>query len=115
MGLLLNVYRWGLGDCTNGGASATVKDICVVNIPGPFHPSDSTPSFVLARGPSGDPILKPAAGGTGIGPMFGGNFAHTSDSRLGEAVHEMTGGRSWGALPIFDRYESAEQASRNFD
>ena len=115
MGLLLNVYRWGLGDCTNGGASATVKDICVVNIPGPFHPSDSTPAFVLARGPSRDPILKPAAGGTGIGPMFGGNFGHTSDSRLGEAVQDMTGRRSWVALPIFDRYESAEQASRNFD
>ena len=115
MGLLLNVYRWELGDCTNGGASATVKDICVVNIPGPFHPSDSTPAFVLARGPSRDPILKPAAGGTGIGPMFGGNFGHTSDSRLGEAVQDMTGRRSWGALPIFDRYESAEQYNRNFD
>lgn len=115
MGMLANVYRWDLGDCTNGGASSKARAICIVNASGPWEPSSENPAFILARGPSGDPVLKPAAGGEGVGPMFGGNFAYTSDSRLGEAVQEMTGHRSWGALPIFDRYESAEQYNRNFD
>jgi hypothetical protein len=109
MGLCIAVYRWSLGDCTNGGASAAVKDICVINMSGPSEPNERAPAFMLTKGPSGDPILKPVQGKTGIGPMFGGNFAHSSDSRFGEAIEAMTGRRFWGALPIFDRFESPEE------
>jgi hypothetical protein len=44
MGLSVSVYRWGLGDCTNGGVSAGVGSLCVVNVPGPFNPSPSPAS-----------------------------------------------------------------------
>lgn len=115
MGLCLSVYRWAFGDCTNNGTSANVQNICVINIPGPSSPSAFVPAFVLALGPSGDPILKPANNQHGFGPMFGGNFAYTCDSRLSEAVNKMTGCKSWGALPIFDRFESVKQYNRNLD
>ena len=111
MGLTVNVYRWGLGDCTNGGASAEVKSICVVNIPGPFNPRPDTPAFELVqgRGGQGHAILRPVDGRGGIGPMFGGNFGYSSDSRFGEAVRELTGSNHYGAVHIHDRYETPEQ------
>jgi hypothetical protein len=37
--------------------------------------------------------------------MMGGNYASTSDSRFHDAVCEITGGASYGAVPIHDRIE----------
>jgi hypothetical protein len=53
-----------------------------------------------------DPDLPSGA----IGPMFGGNYAATSDSRFRDATAPY-----YGALPIFDRYETAEQYAANYD
>lgn len=106
MGLILNVYRDASGvDCTNGGVTATCNRICVINVDGPFRPAFCQPAFELdIRG--GGPVLVPVAGGGAgmIGPMFGGNYATTSDARLREAVGDFN-----GAIPVFDRYETAEQ------
>jgi hypothetical protein len=38
--------------------------------------------------------------------MFGGSFAHTSDSRFSRAVERITGGKHYGAVPIHDRMET---------
>jgi hypothetical protein len=61
MGLSVSVYRWGLGDCTNGGKSAGVGSLCVVNVPGPFNPRPELPAFELVEGPGGrgHAILRP--------------------------------------------------------
>jgi hypothetical protein len=37
--------------------------------------------------------------------MFGGNFAHTSDSRFREAVEALTGHPFYGAVALHDRTE----------
>ena len=106
MGLILNVYRDASGvDCTNGGASATADAICVINVDGPFVPAAFTPAVELNIGTYG-PTLVPVLGGARgmVGPMFGGNFATTSDSRLRQAVGDFN-----GAIPVFDRYETPEQ------
>ena len=42
------------------------------------------------------------------GPMFGGNYATIYGTALTRAVEEMTGHPFFGALPIHDRYETAE-------
>ena len=113
MGLSVQVYRWGLGDCTNGGKSAGAGSLCVVNVPGPFNPRPEMPAFELVEGPGGrgHAILRPVeAKKPGmIGPMFGGNYASTSDSRFSEALRELTGASHYGAVPIFDRYETTEE------
>ena len=109
MGLSVQVYRWGLGDCTNGGESAGVGSLCVVNVSGPFNPRPELPAFELVEGPGGrgHAILrsgeakKPGM----VGPMFGGNYAD-GDSRMDEAVRALTGAKFYGAVPIFDRYET---------
>jgi hypothetical protein len=43
-----------------------------------------------------------------VGPMFGGNYAD-GDSRMDEAVRELTGAKFYGAVPIFDRYETTAE------
>lgn len=114
MGLVVSVFKNPLGDCTAGGISSKAKDLLLVNVEGPTdnnHPSYEK-SLLIANG----------AGLVKIVPavfikldqmwrkdprwhMFGGNFAHTSDSRFHKAVRCMTGGQSYGAVPIHDRIE----------
>jgi hypothetical protein len=110
MGMTVSVFRWGLGDCTNGGVSAGVGSLCVVNVPGPFDPCPAMPAFELVEGPGGrgHAILRPVeAKKPGmVGPMFGGNYAETSDGRFTEALRDLTGAKFYGAVPIFDRYET---------
>ena len=112
MGLSISVYRWGLGDCTNGGASSEVGSICVVNVPGPFEPRPGHPAFQLVQGPGGrgHAVLYPVEAKSGqVGPMAGGNFGYSCDSRWSEAVRKLTGSPFYGAVAIHDRYETPEQ------
>ena len=109
MGMTVSVYRWGLGECTNGGISARVGSLCVTNVEGPFNPGPALPAVELVQGPGGkghailqDPRQRPGM----VGPMFGGNYAETSDSRFQEALRKVTGARFYGAVPIHDRWET---------
>ena len=111
MGMLVSVYRADRQDCTNGGISANFKQLCVVNIDGPFEPDIHIPAAILTINQLGDPILKPARKDFGCDwveqPgwfMMGGNFAYTSDSRFSEAVRKYAPG-FYGAIPIHDRQE----------
>jgi hypothetical protein len=112
MGLLVSVYQFPLGDCTNKGISSGVRDLCLVNVDGPFNPSSTAPAAFLVKG-NGQGLVKivPAAKNdekwqpaTGWW-MMGGNFGATSDSRFHQAVEAITGSRSYGAVPIHDRME----------
>ena len=113
MGMTVQVYRWNLGDCTNGGESARAGSLCVVNVPGPFNPRPEMPAFELVQGPGGPghAILRPVeAKRPGmVGPMFGGNYAEGGDDRFTQALRDLTGARFYGAVPIFDRYETPAQ------
>ena len=108
----LNVFRWNLGDCTNGGVSAANERLALyssgTDTPKPEHAANAV---YVDRNAFGDPIIVPLAGGPAgsVGPMMGGNYAATSDSRLSELVEKVTGRRFYGALPIHDRYETVAQ------
>lgn len=111
MGLIVSVYRSGKYDCTNGGISATVDKVCVVNIDGPFEPRHDMPAAILTTNQMGNPVLKPARQDFGcpwvVQPgwfMMGGNYAASSYSRFGEALKAM-GVDFYGAIPIHDRQE----------
>ena len=104
-GLLVFIYRNGLGDCTNGGVSskATKAVLVGVDIPEIFEPSDQAPALHL-REFKGRLIAVPAPlprwrGTYEIqhldGWMSGGNYIHTSDSRF-PGNHP---------IPIYDRRE----------
>jgi len=118
-GVSVNILRSDLGDCTNGGATNPVHSkgrIVVVFDPeiqtGNFKLEDckDDPRFICLR------IVRRRAGtsneylhcepienkpGERVGPMFGGNYVMTSDSRFRDV--------SPYPLPVHDRFETQEQ------
>jgi len=106
-GLLLEVYKNNVsGDCTNQGLSSKVKQIIIVgnDVPQAFEVDSKTPAFkVVTRWKGTDreyhhleplePLNKKDL--RTIGPVFGGNYAFTNDSRFTYPY----------PLPIYDRYE----------
>lgn len=107
MGLLVDVYRNG-DDTTLDGLSSTHDTICVVNADGPFEPSKEFPAFELVVNYGDSVALKPVMDrpeGT-LGPMAGGNFGATHDSRFSQAIEKITGLGFYGAVAIHDRFES---------
>ena len=110
MGLHINVYKSNLGDCTNGGVSASnIEGLCISNVSGPFSPDDRYPEAKLvARNVMGRTIVnivpvKEIENGSWT--MFGGNYGATSDSRFSDKVEELMGTPFYGAVPIHDRVE----------
>lgn len=124
-GLRLSIYRAAdLGaDCTNGGISGKANTVTVVGrlvngeiVPlpkGVFEPTDEAPAVVLvpSRAPSYDPTphLIPLEFADGlpaghVGPMFGGNYAGSCDSRWSDL------GKFYGVrldvVAVHDRIES---------
>ncbi len=106
--LPLTVHRCALGDCTNGGVSSKMATIYVRHPEG-FVPEGRTPKPLIfeAEDRSAGSLtywaLKPVhpQGGANsrlIGPMDGGNLAHTSDSRGGGLIYH-----------IHDRFETPEE------
>lgn len=124
-GLSVSVYRSaGIGDCTNGGISSGADKLILVGVirggefePLPrgsqvFEPRPDAPAVVLveSRLPAKyGPHLEPYEPGPAshVGPMFGGNYAASSDSRWSELGDLFGHGRLDG-VPIHDRYESPE-------
>lgn len=110
MGLIVSVYRNTkiTQDCTNGGISSRFSALCLVNVSGPFEPSPNAPAALLLPNhgntarivparlvdtlPDGRKVYAPCEGWF----MMGGNYASTSDSRLGEAVEALTGANFTG-------------------
>ena len=111
-GFLVWVYRNGLGDSTNGGATATADKVVVhhPDLPQQFAPHNNCPGLVLVKGygdrkwmavpadQDGNPVDPP-----GTPWMFGGNYIGTSDSRWTQLVGDP------GMVPVHDRTETWNQ------
>lgn len=116
MGLRVEVYTSRLSrdyNTSNDGLSARFTEVTVVNAEGPYEPTDDAPGVRLEPGPLGTIRAVPVDGGGSekpCGPMFGGAYIATSDSRFGDAVAQVLGRRLYGAIALHDRYESAELA-----
>jgi hypothetical protein len=107
MGMMVNVYRNPLGDCTNGGISADAKYLTLTNVDGPFEPNKLAPAAVLEQHVPGCLRIVPPEGARSRGIyMSGGNYAATSDSRFSEACERLLGHCFYGAVSIHDRTES---------
>lgn len=98
-GLVCNVYRSSHGyDCTNNGISSIQNVLILDGLDGPFEGTEENSVKLVKRQFSHgehvhvEPIIPKS---TGIGPMFGGNFLYTSDSRFPMKY----------PIPIHDRYE----------
>lgn len=119
MGINVSVFRNAGGDDTTlNGVSSRHSRLCVVNVPGPFEPSDDCPAVLLLPGyVEGTLIIVEAWDINQPGqatkwvprpgrPMKGGNYAATSDSRFNRMCENMLGHPFYAGVPIHDRYES---------
>jgi hypothetical protein len=108
MGLSAGIYRNNkYGDSTNGGISKGVDRVTIVNLAGPFDPSDESPA-VKFKEHMGEIIAVPADPAIGkglIGPMFGGNFLYSHDSRFSEYLKRF--GLTGAPVRIHDRFETS--------
>ena len=112
MGLRVEIYRQA-GTDLGVEVSDTVDHLTVVNIDGPDKPRDDAPAFTLERHHYYPemPLLYPVdlTGREGMrGPMVGGNYAGTSDSRWHSALKKITGNRACALIAIHDRFEVVE-------
>ena len=106
MGIHVLNYSSELGDCTNGGESASAKGFTVTNCEGPFEPCENYPAaeLVVAEPIGGRKILRLIPESKkGKWTMFGGNYATTSDSRFSELCEELLGTNFYGAVAVHDR------------
>lgn len=123
MGLRAEVFRSKLGDCSNGGLSGRVDTVTIVNAEGPFEPDEHAPAVLLRKGPMGTVNAVPAEWESTVGkergwvaerpsgrvgPMMGGAYIATSDSRLREALNRLGAG-FYGAVALHDRFETSAQ------
>lgn len=126
MGLIAEIHRSNIGDCSNGGISGRAHAVCLVNVSGPFDPDDERyPAAMLVDGNLPGTIkVVPAVLGDddewveqrgGVGPMMGGCYVATSDSRFSQACEEFLGHRFYGAVPLHDRFETQAQYDANFN
>ena len=107
--LPVQVYRNGFTDCTNGGISSVRHtlylecdqgfheveddDPCLIRVVERTFGWRDTPYLHVEQvSPSATTLHK-------VGPMFGGNFVYTSDSRFPSDY----------PIPIHDRFETQEQ------
>lgn len=109
------VFRAGVDDYTLGGVSSNYDALLVVNVEGPFEPDAYTQAVKLESHVDGClrlvPVEKDSSGGyvCKITPMFGGNYAATSDSRFSDACARLLGHQFYGAIAVHDRDMSKER------
>ena len=54
MGILGNIYDWSFGNCLNDGIRAKHTQVCVINVDGPFEPSQDTSAVRLIQRSTGN-------------------------------------------------------------
>ena len=107
-------YNSRYRECANGGITAQEETLYLVDVPGAFFEMpDNDPrllrlvNFRTAGG--GEYIhaemVNPGLSGSMAGPMMGGNFVYSCDSRFPSAY----------PIPVHDRYESWDLYNLMFD
>lgn len=110
-GIRASIYKDSGRDYSNGGVSSFTDEVTVI-LPegGPFEPTEAAPAVEFVRrtiGGRAAHYFRPVEGPEGhermVGPMAGGTYLGSSDSRFSD----LTG--MYGAVPFHDRYETTEQ------
>ena len=112
MGILASIYEdKEIGNCSAGGISSKASTVCVVNIDGPFEPNEKHPGVEIIAHPAGldyGPIAVPVDKPEGcVGPMAGGAYIGTSDSRFSAKMKSLGAGYA-DIVRLHDRFETPE-------
>ena len=97
--------------CSNGGWTEEHDELYVACPEGPFEVDPDDPAlFDLHMGVFGTLRLEPRNKPSGCcGPMMGGSYAGTSDSRFTRMCEHLTGHPWHGAVAVHDRFETWAQ------
>jgi hypothetical protein len=101
-GLSVQVYRCkydhsGDCDCTNGGITSKMNSLILGGVPNCPFTGDENNTVVLVERCTGYVCAVPVKQPEGMcGPMFGGNFIYSSDSRFPSNY----------PIPVHDRFEA---------
>jgi hypothetical protein len=111
MGLRCDIYRGPRGDQSNHGLSSYVAMVTITNVEGRDLPEAAAPAVQLVRGGAVGSAIVVAedAGPLFVGPMAGGCFIASADSRFTAAVERLTGCPFYGAVALHDRFEFRER------
>ena len=118
-GLSVEIFKHKAWSASNGGVSAFFDEAVIFGpgIDGPISEDQAierhVPLLHLTLRPGLGPIATVWLDPDGefdktVGPMFGGTFVGSSDSRFSQA----TGQRGTSVIPLHDRYETVEQYER---
>lgn len=112
--LCLSIYKNPLYDeCSNGGWSGGHDELYVKCDKGPYSVDDDDPGlFELECGYRGSLHLVPCNPPKckAVGPMMGGSYAASCDSRWSRMCMKANGGEPfYGAVAVHDRYESEKE------
>jgi len=106
MGMIVDVLKSvDRIDCSKNGVTNRYNKLCVVNVDGPFEPSDDAAAVELVEGNLPNTVKIVPVGEKGKWTLFGGNYAASSDSRFSEAIRTLIGGNWSGAVAVHDRVE----------
>jgi len=107
-GMMVTVLRNSMGNFTNGGVTSQATSFLLVGegVPEVFEESPRVPTLVLVRRWAGtpneylhaEPLVQPEGG---IGPMAGGNFVYSTDSRFRDLCPY--------PISVHDRFETVAQ------
>lgn len=113
-GLPVSIFRANYASEPN--IFRNVQRLTIVNVPGPFEPTEEAPAACLVRGArAGIVRVVPARlheSGKWIPDthnhmvMFGGSYVATSDSRWTAAIEAIIGSAFYGAVALHDRVEA---------
>lgn len=97
--------------CANGGWTQDHDELYVACEDGFLDIDEDDPAlFDLVAGYRGTVRLEPHNKPTGVlGPMMGGSYAGTSDSRFSRMCQSLTGHPWHGAVAVHDRFETQAQ------
>ena len=108
--LSLDVYANGrYRRCANGGWTEGHDELYVACAEGPVEVDEDDPALFKLGTTLGTVHLRPYRDGHGAGPMMGGSYAGTCDSRFSRMVEALTGHPWHGAVAVHDRYETWAQ------
>lgn len=94
-------------DCTLLGWSSKYDRVCIINVDGPFEPKDDCPAVMLVKHRTLNAVhlVSVADLEAKNWTMMGGNFVHTCDSRLREAIEKLISVPFHGPVACHDRVE----------
>jgi hypothetical protein len=104
-GLRADIYRYNNQDFSNHGISSRCHQVTIVGpgIPEVFEATDEAPAvelYHIGNSVNLRPLDKPSGA---VGPMMGGCYVGSSDSRFGDAIG------FYGAVALHDRFETPTQ------